>query len=175
MTGVVKPQKPAPAPKTKGRKPPAGKLTAKVCDTCERDMLVGYASGVVVRLEASLTTTAAEPPLWALGQPTYAVHRTDAGVNLELRIPSVAPVWVEEVAIAHICDASARWMPRVLRCPQWFGHSRYVVAQFGPSVRVMRADDLADVYKEVLTCSTIEMAQDTVQRLNWRDRARLLQ
>lgn len=170
---VVKPVKPA-ATKSASKKPPAGKLTLRVCDECERDVLMAYTAGSPVRLEVGLTTAAVEPTMWALGQPTYAVRRTDDVVELVLRIPSPdAPPW-PEIAIAHICETSRYWMARTLKCPQWFGHSRYIVAVVDRSYKVLRADEHGDTYREVSTCSSPEAAQDSAHIREWRDRARWL-
>lgn len=172
MSGIVKPsaQKPS-TRKTKAYKPPAGKLTAGVCVDCERDVLWGWHGPAPLRLEPSLTTTAAEATLWTLGVPTYEVVRGDA-VSLVLRIPSPAPTVVEEVAIAHLCDAGQLWMRHTLRCPQWFGYSPYVVAQDGPDFYVLAGDEIQMVYKEVLKCSSPEAAHNACQSLTWRRRAR---
>jgi hypothetical protein len=175
VTGIVKPAKPAKATVSKTKKPAPGKLTAQLCNECERDILVGFAASGMVRLEPELITAAAEPALWALGQPTYALVHRGESIHPLLRIPSTEPPSADgELAIAHICDTSQIWMGHTLTCPQWWGYSRHIVAQVGLSVRIMRATELAGVYKEVFTCSTIEAAQEQVQRLNWRDRARQL-
>lgn len=159
-------------PKKKG--PPVGKLTPQVCQECEQEVLVGWSAAGATRLEPGLIDSTIEPILWRLGVPTYAVARAEGVVSLVLRTPAVDAPPFAEVGIAHMCDAGTYQTGQVLRCPQWFGHSKYVVARVGMNVHVLMASELGEIYEEVGTCSTPDAAWTRVQVLNWRDRARML-
>lgn len=156
-----------------GKKPAVGKLTPAVCEECEQSIQFGYSAMGLTRLEPStIVDPVVERTLWAVGVPTYAVVRNDKDVQLVLRTPATDAPPVDEVAIAHLCDGGNYQAGRVLRCPEWYGHSKYVVASVDRSIHVLRASELGEIYQEVSRCSSVDAAWTRVQILRWRDRAR---